>query len=76
MKILLCGARGFVGRHLQRALLRAGHQVVGGVSQQQGGDSSLTFASQHGPVALDRLTAVPLTDQKGDKTAAPAAESE
>ncbi len=32
MKILLCGARGFVGGHLERALVRAGHQVIGGVS--------------------------------------------
>lgn len=53
-----------------------GDHRIGGVSQQQGGDSSLTFASQHGPVALDRLTAVPLRDKEGDKTAAPAAESD
>lgn len=39
MKILLCGARGFVGSHLQRALQRAGHQVVGGVSSVRAGES-------------------------------------
>ncbi|MBP6615602.1 MAG: NAD-dependent epimerase/dehydratase family protein, partial [Aquabacterium sp.] len=39
MKILLCGARGFVGSHLQRALQRAGHQVIGGVSSVRAGES-------------------------------------
>ena len=33
MKILLCGASGFVGRHLEKALLEAGHQVTRGVRQ-------------------------------------------
>lgn len=33
MKILLCGASGFVGRHLEKALLDAGHQVTRGVRQ-------------------------------------------
>ncbi|HXU93194.1 MAG TPA: NAD-dependent epimerase/dehydratase family protein [Gallionella sp.] len=28
MKILICGATGFVGRHLTRTLLGAGHQVI------------------------------------------------
>ncbi|MDB5730295.1 MAG: epimerase [Variovorax sp.] len=32
MKILVCGARGFVGRHVSAALRRAGHSVVEGVS--------------------------------------------
>ncbi len=31
MKILLCGASGFVGRHLEAALLGAGHEVIRGV---------------------------------------------
>jgi uncharacterized protein YbjT (DUF2867 family) len=31
MKILLCGASGFVGRHLEAALLDAGHQVIRGI---------------------------------------------
>lgn len=31
MKILLCGASGFVGRHLEAALLGAGHEVSRGV---------------------------------------------
>jgi hypothetical protein len=31
---------------------------IGGVSQQQGGASGLSFTSQHGPVALDRLRVV------------------
>lgn len=28
MKVLLCGARGFIGRHVRRALQAAGHDVV------------------------------------------------
>lgn len=31
MNVLLCGASGFVGRHLEAALLNAGHQVIRGV---------------------------------------------
>lgn len=31
MNILLCGASGFVGRHLEAALLNAGHKVIRGV---------------------------------------------
>jgi nucleoside-diphosphate-sugar epimerase len=38
MKILLCGARGFVGSHLQSALVRAGHEVIGGVSSVRPGE--------------------------------------
>ena len=38
MKILLCGVRGFVGSHLERALVRAGHQVIGGVSSVRAGE--------------------------------------
>lgn len=33
MKILLCGARGFIGSHLLQALRQAGHEVICGVSQ-------------------------------------------
>ena len=36
MNILLCGASGFVGRHLETALLRAGHKVSRGVRQPRG----------------------------------------
>jgi nucleoside-diphosphate-sugar epimerase len=28
MKVLVCGATGFIGRHLGRSLLRSGHMVV------------------------------------------------
>jgi uncharacterized protein YbjT (DUF2867 family) len=31
MNILLCGASGFVGRHIEKALLKAGHKVSRGV---------------------------------------------
>lgn len=31
MRILLCGANGFVGRHIESALLNAGHTVIRGV---------------------------------------------
>ena len=36
MNILLCGASGFVGRHLEAALLSAGHRVIRGVRRPQG----------------------------------------
>ena len=28
MRILLCGAHGFLGRHLSRTLLDSGHEVI------------------------------------------------
>ncbi|HEY6094218.1 MAG TPA: NAD(P)H-binding protein [Gallionellaceae bacterium] len=31
MNVLLCGASGFVGRHLEAALLNAGHRVIRGI---------------------------------------------
>ena len=31
MNILLCGANGFIGRHLEQALIDAGHRVIRGV---------------------------------------------
>lgn len=31
MRILLCGAHGFLGRHLSRTLLKSGHEVIHGV---------------------------------------------
>ena len=36
MKILICGARGFVGRHIGAALRAAGHSVIEGVSPKSG----------------------------------------
>jgi uncharacterized protein YbjT (DUF2867 family) len=38
MNILLCGASGFVGRHLETALRNAGHQVKRGVRYPRGAD--------------------------------------
>lgn len=46
MKILICGASGFVGRHLIAALQQAGHQCVRGVRRP----------SQPGDVIVDYLT--------------------
>jgi hypothetical protein len=37
------------------ALYDTGEHVITGVSQQQSGDRTLTFTSQHGPVRLDEL---------------------
>lgn len=33
MKILICGAHGFVGRHIRQYLLEAGHEIIDGVHQ-------------------------------------------
>jgi nucleoside-diphosphate-sugar epimerase len=33
MKVLVCGARGFIGRHVAAALQTAGHSVLRGVSR-------------------------------------------
>lgn len=37
MKVLICGAKGFIGRNLSRALEQAGHEVIGGVSPRHAG---------------------------------------
>lgn len=39
-------------------LYDTGDQVIGGVSQQQGGGDALLFSGQYGPVSLDSLTPV------------------
>jgi len=41
---------------------------IGGVSQQQGGDNSLTFSSQYGTIAVSTL---PIISGQGDVTQAP-----
>ncbi len=38
-----------------------GNHLIGGISQQQGGGSSLLFTSQFGPVSLESLIPVPLS---------------
>ncbi|NWF35134.1 NAD-dependent epimerase/dehydratase family protein [Mariprofundus sp. KV] len=35
MNILICGASGFVGKHIRDALQKAGHHVTGGIRQPQ-----------------------------------------
>ena len=37
MKILLCGATGFIGRHLEQALIASGHHVVRAIRQPKRG---------------------------------------
>jgi len=45
MKVLVCGARGFIGRHITAALRAAGHEVLGTVSAQPGpGERQVNFA--------------------------------
>lgn len=44
MKILICGASGFVGRHMEAALLSAGHEVVRGVHHvRRTGDITIDY---------------------------------
>lgn len=44
MKILICGASGFLGQHLERHLLQAGHTLVRGQRQpQRPGDLCINF---------------------------------
>ena len=38
MKILLCGATGFIGRHLEQALIASGHHVVRAIRQPKRAD--------------------------------------
>ncbi|HEX5685203.1 MAG TPA: NAD-dependent epimerase/dehydratase family protein [Ideonella sp.] len=50
MKILVCGARGFIGRHIAAALRTAGHEVLGTVSSQPGpGELQVDFARDTKP---------------------------
>lgn len=45
MKILVCGARGFIGRHIAAALREAGHEVVGTTSAKpRDGEMQVDFA--------------------------------
>jgi uncharacterized protein YbjT (DUF2867 family) len=44
MNILLCGASGFVGKHLEAALLNAGHNIIRGVRHPRGaGDIAIDY---------------------------------
>ena len=46
MKILVCGATGFVGRHLTHALRDAGHTVIRGVRHpSEPGDIAVDFCN-------------------------------
>lgn len=60
MKVLICGARGFVGRHIVAALRAAGHEVVGTVSGHPGpGELRVDFARDTAPAAwLPRLAGI------------------
>src|SRR5688572_24645177 len=43
MKVLVCGATGFIGRHVTAALLRAGHTVVRGVRRAGPGEVAMDY---------------------------------
>ncbi len=60
MKVLVCGARGFIGRHVATALRAAGHEVLGTVSGQPGpGEMQVNFARDtSAAVWLPRLAGI------------------
>ncbi len=60
MNILICGANGFVGRHLTQILRQAGHNVLRGVRRPtQPGDVAMDFrADTHKAVWLPRLEGI------------------
>ena len=60
MKIFICGASGFVGRHLVHDLRAAGHIVIRGVrTATQDGDVAIDFLQRYRtPIWLPRLQGV------------------
>ncbi|MFZ5524789.1 MAG: NAD-dependent epimerase/dehydratase family protein [Pseudomonadota bacterium] len=60
MKILVCGATGFVGRHLTRALRDAGHTVIRAVRRpSESGDIAVDFRNDTGKaIWLPRLNGI------------------
>ncbi|CAG7856912.1 NADH dehydrogenase,E; NADH dehydrogenase [biofilm metagenome] len=60
MKILICGATGFVGRHLTESLSQAGHTIVRGIRKpSQPGDIAVDFTKDtNKEVWLPRLSGV------------------
>jgi len=61
-----------IRRNGQVSLYDTGDHRIGGVSQQQGGTSSLLFTSQHGPVPLDSLVPIAALPGPGDTPGDPA----
>ncbi|MES1982168.1 MAG: NAD(P)H-binding protein [Pseudomonadota bacterium] len=60
MNILLCGASGFIGRHLDAALTAAGHKVIRAVRQKNSGrDIAVDYVKDTHPAAwLPRLAGI------------------
>jgi len=60
MKVLLCGARGFIGRHIRSALAAAGHSVVAAVSSSpRPSEIQVDFSRDTSPAAwLPRLEGI------------------
>lgn len=60
MNILICGANGFVGRHLTQILRRAGHRVLRGVRRPaQSGDVAMDYCTDtHKTIWMPRLEGV------------------
>jgi hypothetical protein len=50
----------------QIAVYDTGDHQITGFSQQQSGDQSITFTSQHGPVRVTELTPVGMPDRQGN----------
>jgi len=57
-----------IERNGKVAVYDTGNHRIGGVSQQQGGSTSLTFASQHGTISVDSLPVISGAGESPEET--------
>lgn len=74
MKVLVCGAKGFIGENISQALKQAGHEVIAGISARHAGalpnSVVVDYAKDTTPQAwLPRLDNVVLATNNEDSCA-------